>query len=107
MLPKPVSVATADHYQWGTACEGWRLAKTATMSVIEERMPPGTHEVRHWHSKAVQFFYVLHGTLSMEIEGALHILVANTGIEIPSGNAHQAMNTSAADVRFLVISSPP
>jgi mannose-6-phosphate isomerase-like protein (cupin superfamily) len=107
MIPIPTSTATAHHYTWGDACDGWHLVKAAAFSVIEERMPPGTSEVRHWHARARQFFYVLSGTLTIEVEGATHVLDAGNGIELPSGTAHQARNEAAGDVRFLVISSPP
>ncbi|MDB4913494.1 MAG: Cupin 2 conserved barrel domain protein [Gemmatimonadetes bacterium] len=107
MIPTPISTATTDHYTWGGTCDGWHLVRGAGFSVIEERMPPDSREVRHWHARAVQFFYVLSGVLTMEIEGAVHELGTGSGIELPSGTAHQARNDSANDVRFLVISSPP
>ncbi|MEP6617832.1 MAG: cupin domain-containing protein [bacterium] len=107
MIPMPISVENADHYRWGGSCDGWHLVRAAGFGVIEERMPPGTFEVRHWHARAIQFFYVLSGTLVMEVEGAHHELVAGFGIELPSGTAHQARNEGAVDVTFLVISSPP
>ena len=103
----PVSRAVADHYVWGTQCDGWHLLRGAGLSVIEERMPPATTEIRHWHARATQFFYCLDGTLTMEVEGAVHELSAGIGIHIPSGIAHQARNDSGVDVRFLVISQPP
>ena len=43
----------------------------------------------------------------MEVEGTTHVLPARTGIELPPGTAHQAINESAADVEFLVVSTPP
>ena len=107
MIPIPTSIATAQHYGWGDGCEGWHLVRAGSLSVIEERMPPGTSEVRHWHARARQFFYVLSGVISLEVEGALHELSAGFGIELPSGTAHQARNVGAGDARFLVISSPP
>lgn len=107
MIPIPTSASDANHYTWGKACDGWHLVKAANFSVIEERMPPGTAEVRHWHARARQFFYVLSGTLRMEVEGATHDLGPGSGIELPSGNAHQARNDGTEDARFLVISSPP
>jgi Uncharacterized conserved protein, contains double-stranded beta-helix domain len=70
-------------------------------------MPAGTSEVRHWHARARQFFYVLSGTLTMEVEGVRHRLAARTGIELSPGTAHQALNEDAADVEFLVVSMPP
>ena len=107
MIPVPTSIATAQQYGWGDNCEGWHLVRAAALSVIEERMPPGTSEVRHWHARAIQFFYVLSGTLVLEVEGAQHELSAGLGIELPSGTAHRARNAGAVDARFLVISSPP
>lgn len=70
-------------------------------------MPPGTREARHRHAHARQFFYVLAGTLTMEVEGTRHRLAAGSGIELPPGTAHQASNESDADVEFLVVSTPP
>ena len=103
----PTSTATATKYEWGDGCDGWHLVRAAGLSVIEERMPPGTREVRHWHARSRQFFYVLSGTLTMEVEGVRHELAARSGIELPPGTAHQALNESAGDTEFLVISIPP
>ncbi|MEO8334902.1 MAG: cupin domain-containing protein [bacterium] len=103
----PISIANAEHYAWGSECDGWHLVRGAALSVIQERMPSGSLEQRHWHARAKQFFYVLSGTLTMEVEGALHDLRAGFGIEIPSGTAHQARNDGTEDTKFLVISSPP
>ena len=107
MIPTPTSASAQNHYAWGNACDGWHLVKAAALSVVEEQMPPGTSEVRHWHARARQFFYVLSGTLLIEVEGATHELGAGIGLELPSGTAHQARNVGHEDVRFLVISSPP
>ena len=111
-MSEPVSVQTAEHYTWGEAtgvvCDGWHLVRGAALSVIEERMPAGAQEERHFHTKARQFFYVLEGELAMEVEGRIHALGAGQGLEIAPGERHQAMNESREeDVRFLVISSPP
>ena len=35
------------------------------LSVIQERVPPGDRERRHLHSKARQFFYVLHTCMAI------------------------------------------
>jgi quercetin dioxygenase-like cupin family protein len=106
--PDPISRTTADHYSWGDGCDGWHLARAAgVLSVIEERMPPGTHETRHRHAHARQFFYVLSGVLTIEVEGTRHRLGARSAIELPPGTAHQAVNESDADIEFLVVSTPP
>jgi mannose-6-phosphate isomerase-like protein (cupin superfamily) len=101
-----VSCATAERYDWGEACEGWLLLPGNDLSVIEERMPPATSEVRHFHSRARQFFYVLSGELLMELEGSEHVIGASHGLEIPPLARHRAMNASEQEVTFLVISSP-
>ncbi len=104
---EPVDKRSAEHYFWGEGCDGWHLVKTPALSVIEERMPPGTAEVRHYHQKANQFFYVLRGTLFVEVDGREFELNATQGLPIAAGKPHQVRNLSAKDVEFLVISNPP
>lgn len=106
-MSEPTSAETAEHYVWGGVCDGWHLVRGAELSVIEERMPTGAREVRHFHTRARQFFYVLDGELTLEVEGRRHLLSARLGLEIGPGERHQALNESDRDVRFLVISSPP
>ena len=111
MPTEAISVGNAEHYTWGgpngADCDGWHLVRSAGLSVIEERMPPGTAEKRHLHCVARQFFYVLAGELTLEIESREVQLKPGQGLEIPPGEAHQAMNRSTAEVRMLVISQPP
>ena len=103
----PVSKEAAEHYIWGGHCDGWHLLKNPDLSVIQERMPPGTAEVRHFHHRAQQFFYILSGEAVMELEGRSLIVNAGEGIWIPPGVAHQMRNDSGDDVHFLVVSQPP
>jgi mannose-6-phosphate isomerase-like protein (cupin superfamily) len=107
MKPESISIASAHHYQWGEDCDGWHLVRNEALSVIEERMPPKTAERRHVHNRAHQFFYVLTGELTLEVEGEEHLLRANEGLEVPPERAHQAFNRGPRDVRFLVTSQPP
>ena len=107
MSPETVSRNDAEHYTWGAGCDGWHLVKDPSLSVIEERMPPGTSEVRHHHERAQQFFYVLEGEAVMEIDGQRARLTAGQGLRILPGARHQVRNESGAAVRFLVISQPP
>ena len=98
---------TAQHYSWGAGCDGWHLVQTATLSVIEESMPPGTAELQHHHQKANQFFYVLRGALSMDIGGDKFVLDEGQGVHVSAGEVHRVSNRSAATAEFLVVSSPP
>lgn len=103
----PISTANAEHYTWGNNCDGWHLVRTPDLSIIEELMPPGTSETRHRHIHARQFFYVLEGELTLEVERHNHILHAGQGLEISPGTPHQAINRSTAPTRFQVTSQPP
>jgi hypothetical protein len=49
-----ISKLTAEHYVWGEGCDGWHLVKNSNLSVIHERMPPNTSEVKHYHEKSRQ-----------------------------------------------------
>ena len=97
----------ASHYLWGDGCDGWHLLKAESLSVIEERMRAGTSEVKHHHQMARQFFYVLKGVLSFEINGLELDLTPRQGVEIPPAIPHRVFNRSNQDTEFLVISSPP
>jgi mannose-6-phosphate isomerase-like protein (cupin superfamily) len=74
--------------------------------VIEECVPPGRNEQRHFHHNSCQFFYILQGEAALEIDGNVFILRAQQGIEVPPKVAHQFRNESGSEVRFLVISVP-
>lgn len=102
-----VSKETAEHYQWGRDCDGWHLLKSRNLSVILERMPRGASEVRHYHSKARQFFFMLAGTATLEIAGSREILEWHQGVEIPPGIPHQIFNESGEEIEFIVVSHPP
>jgi len=103
---RAVDITTAPHYRWGAASDGWRLLEGADLTVIQERVPPGDAERRHRHARARQFFYILAGDATLEIDGREVGLTAGQGIEVPPGAPHQFFNRSAADVEMLVISSP-
>jgi mannose-6-phosphate isomerase-like protein (cupin superfamily) len=98
---------TASHYVWGNGCDGWHLLAADSLSIIEERIPPGCSEVRHHHQTARQFFYILSGMLSFEINGKELDLTSRQGIEIAPSISHRVFNRSGHDAEFLVISSPP
>ena len=104
---RKITTDVAEHYVWGERCDGWHLVRSPTLSVISERMPPGTSEVAHRHARAQQFFFVLSGELVLESAGARHVLRAREGAHVPPHVVHQALNLSDAPVEFLVISEPP
>ena len=100
------STENAEHYTWGEQCDGWHLLKSDTLSVIQERMPPGTGEQLHYHHKAQQVFYILSGTATFEVGGEQKMIVANQSIHITPNTKHRIFNNGDADLHFLVISEP-
>ncbi|WP_141432925.1 cupin domain-containing protein [Bacillus sp. 03113] len=101
-----ISKHNAEHYIWGEICDGWHLVKNKDLSVIHERMPAHTSEVRHFHQKARQFFFVLSGNATLEMDGERITLNSNEGLEVPPLIPHQMLNESNEDIEFLVISQP-
>lgn len=101
-----ISKQNAEHYIWGDKCDGWYLVNHKDLSVIQERMPANTKEVRHYHKNSRQFFYVLTGISTIEIDGQSISLYPKEGIEVPPLIPHQMRNESNQDVEFLVISQP-
>ena len=101
-----VSTKSAPHYLWGAGCDGWRLLEGNSLSVIEERMPPGAREWWHVHRRSQQFFYVRSGCLVIEHGSHSARLRAGDGLHVPRGVRHQVTNPGPGDALFLVISSP-
>lgn len=103
---RPVDRENAEHYIWGEVSDGWHLLKQPDLSVIHERVPAGAGELRHYHSKARQFFFVLSGSATLELDTGDVTFHAGQGVHVPPGVAHRLTNNSNSSVEFLVISSP-
>ncbi len=101
-----VNQSSAEEYQWGAGCLGWRLVNRTEMSVIRERMPSGTCEVRHYHLKSRQFFFILQGHARIELNGQQIPLAKDDGLEIPPGVPHQIFNDAREPLEFLLVSQP-
>lgn len=102
-----ISKENAEHYIWGGKCDGWHLVKTNSLSVIEENVPSGCTEVRHFHNNSEQFFYVLSGKAALEVDGKNYNIKSNHGMYIPAKTAHKLTNNDKDELRFIVISVPP
>ncbi len=105
-MTNPIDIQNAEHYEWGNACDGWHLLKRDDVSVILERVPPGESEVRHYHNHSRQFFFILEGHATIDVEGIAVKLNAQQGLEIAPRAVHQFKNDSLQDARFLVVSVP-
>jgi mannose-6-phosphate isomerase-like protein (cupin superfamily) len=103
---KAVSIQNAAHYNWGQNSDGWHLLKQDDLSVIEEKMPPGSFEQLHFHKKAQQLFYILSGSAVFTIDQKSIALGQGESVHIPATVPHRISNEGNTDLRFLVISVP-
>ncbi len=101
-----VSKENAEHYVWAEVCDGWHLLKSSNLSVIEERVPPGGAEVRHYHERSHQFFHVLAGQATLEIADRKLAVRPHQGLSVPPQVPHRLMNESQHDLLFITISAP-
>jgi len=102
-----VSKENANHYVWGGKCDGWHLLASKDLSVIQECVPYGSSETRHHHNKAEQFFYVLSGIATLEVDGNIYTINPNEGLHVQAGVKHTLSNEHEQDLVFLVVSTPP
>jgi len=98
--PSPVvCAATAVHYPWGEGCDAWKLLAEPGLSVLQERMPPGASEERHFHAATRQFFFVLSGCLLVEVGGRAFRLAPGDGIAVPPGMPHQVSKAAGSPAK--------
>ena len=93
-------------YRWGNNCDGWVFVDTDELSVKQERMPLQAVETLHYHEKAQQFFFILKGIATFEVEGELFTVKANEGFYIDPGIKHRIANNSNEDLEFILSSQP-
>jgi mannose-6-phosphate isomerase-like protein (cupin superfamily) len=103
---KIVNRENAEHYTWGGVCDGWHLLKSNGLSVIQEQVPPGGAEVKHYHEQAYQFFFILSGEATMEIGDKRIVLGSQQGVSVPPKVAHRLLNDGKKELSFLVVSAP-
>jgi len=96
----------AEHYIWGDNCDGWHLLKSDSLSIIQENMPPDTEEGLHYHALAQQFFYILQGEATFEVNEVIYRVAAGSGFHIQANEIHRIFNKTGEDLKFLVISEP-
>ena len=100
------NIHNAEHYTWGVACDGWRLLNGADLAVIHERIPPGRGEVKHYHVRSRQLFYVLEGNLRIDVADEIAHLEKGDSLEVPPTIPHRVWNSFEDDALFLVVSAP-
>lgn len=102
-----ISKENAPAFTWRDVCDGWTLLDTAHLHVLQERMPPGTSELLHQHSRVHQVYFVLEGEATVDLRGRTEMLRAGEALVIDPMTPHRITNHSPTALEFLVISSSP
>jgi mannose-6-phosphate isomerase-like protein (cupin superfamily) len=94
------------HYKWGSDCDGWNLVDESGFSVKQELMPAGTKEVKHYHQTVQQFFYILKGKATFQIEDSTIEINEGEGLHIEAGKKHRISNEGNEELEFILCSQP-
>ena len=100
-----ISKETARSFIWREICDGWTLLDAADLSVIQERMPPGTSELLHVHAGVTQLYFVLDGEAAVDLDHRSEKLRPGEALIIAPSVPHRIRNPSQRPLEFLVISS--
>jgi len=80
-------------------------APVQKQSLAEARLPVGHATQRHYHKITEEFYFILEGEGTMEINGKSRSVGPGDGILIPAGAWHQI--TASESLRFLCCCAPP
>lgn len=70
---------------------------------VHHYLPGGHTEGHQPHQDAEQVYYVISGTMGIEIEGKEYMAPAGSFVFIPRGATHQHRNAGADDLKFILI----
>ena len=80
-------------------------APVQNQSLAEATVPVGQPTQRHHHKLSEEFFFILEGAGTIEIDGELQPVSPGDAILIPPGAWHQI--TASETLRFLCCCAPP
>lgn len=80
-------------------------APVRNQSLAEATIPTGGATQRHWHKESEEFYFLLEGRGTMEIDGETREVGPGDAILIPAGSWHQI--TAKEALRFLCCCAPP
>ena len=81
-------------------------APVQNQSLAEAAIPAGGATQRHYHKVSEEFYFILEGTGTMEIDGETQTVQPGDGILIPPGAWHQISAPTEA-LRLLCCCAPP
>ncbi len=94
------------HDQWSNGCKIFELLNSEGLSVKQQIIPAGVTEQIHYHQYTQQFFFILAGKATFEIEGKEIEVSAYEGLHIQPGQKHRVTNNSTMDLELIICSQP-
>lgn len=82
-------------------------APVERQSLAEASLPPGGSTQRHYHRDSEEFYFLLEGGGTMEIDGETHPVGPGDAVLIPAGTWHQITAGEEGTLRFLCCCAPP
>jgi mannose-6-phosphate isomerase-like protein (cupin superfamily) len=82
-------------------------APVKNQSLAEATLPPGGSTQRHYHRLSEEFYFILEGSATMEIDDQTQVVAPGDAILIPPGAWHQITASPEAPVRLLCCCAPP
>lgn len=80
-------------------------APVEKQSLAEATIPAGGETERHWHKDSEEFYFILSGSGTMEVDGETKEVGVGDAILIPAGSWHQIQ--AQEDLRLLCCCAPP
>ena len=82
-------------------------ASVANQSLAEATVPEGTSTERHYHKESEEFYFILDGSGTMEIDDESNVVKVGDAILIPPGAWHQITADANSTLKFLCCCAPP
>jgi quercetin dioxygenase-like cupin family protein len=76
------------------------------VAIVDTRLPPGSGSGRHVHHGHEEAFYVLEGTIRIEVDGEIVDAVAGDLALARRGQVHSFANQGTSDARMLAMYTP-
>jgi mannose-6-phosphate isomerase-like protein (cupin superfamily) len=85
----------------GAAAGGSRAHSLAQIVI-----PPGKASLKHYHPAAEESYYILSGTVRMELDGEIAMMGPGDSVVILPNQVHQIANAGPGDVTLLAVCVP-
>jgi mannose-6-phosphate isomerase-like protein (cupin superfamily) len=84
----------------------YRNSGIRNQSLAEARLASGGSTQEHYHLKAEEIYYIMHGSGRIRIEGEVQDVRVGDAIAIPPGRRHKLWNTGREELRLLCCCAP-